>query len=402
MIDGFREAVIETVARLTENDSFDRGVGEVLRPLRSSNEEWPDAVLPLAHAPEEGLQQVGGAARAILASRGAMVAEPVPWEDELAEVLSHSPLPLLVERTRIPRPQLDRPPGIDNRVWERIAPIPTVDGPDAPDGSGFAGETGDLEAGGEPDTPLHGLHADESLLIGCLGEETWVPRSAGTGGPYDGWVLVGAIEQRRSKARHRLTKKDLRSTVFAGVELDMAGNLMAHVNPPIGPGLSVYQWFEPVGMPVEVFDGVSIPLVYRGEYDNEYVDDCEGQGLPSDMVVPSPVLVELLGLQPTGDLVLTDESGPAVALATWRADYSHSNYHQSYPQLVGAEVLMRPDITDRLIEEFGSRLTMRRHLCGQIGLRREPPKPSSGSARLQAKTIADASNGIGGSDSKTE
>lgn len=400
MVDGFRDAAIETVARLTDDDSFLDRMHENSRPLRSSDDEWPDALLPDSHASEEGLQQVGGAARAILYSRGSPVSDPVVWEAELAGVLSHSGLPLQVEATRVPRPPFDRPPGLDDATWELIEPIlarASEDGTsdesgDAPVAAASAPtalvneadkDKGDAKAdsdggpGAEPPPTLHGLHADESLLIGCLGEEPWAPECAGAGSPFDGWVMVGTVEQRRSEARRRRSERDLRCTLITGVELDPVESLLAHVNPPTGY-LSVHQWFEPLEYAVDTMGGVALPLVSRAEYADEYADDPEGLGLPNDLLVPSPVLVWLLGLQPTGDVVMADEAGPAVSLVTWRADYSHSAYHLSYPQLTGSAILLRPDLAHRLIDEYGLRLSMRRHLCGQTGLRRQPLQPPHG------------------------
>ncbi|WP_045316098.1 AAA family ATPase [Lentzea aerocolonigenes] len=339
LVEGFHDATVESVARLTDDDGFVRSVREALRPLRSGVEDWPDAILPLHHVPEVSLQQVAGATRAVLASRGTPVTDPLKWEEDFAVTLSHTPLPLMVERTRIPRPSWGAPLRIHDEVWEQIASPATLHS-----------------------SELHGTHTTDSVLIACSGEATWDPQSAGAGQPYDGWVLLGVMEDCRPGPRLGGSEQTMRTRAFEGVELDLVSHSNAHVVPPVHPRLSVHQWLDPVGWPLEDFNGVSFSLVCQGEYDDVYLDDVEGLGLPRGLMAPSPYLVELLGLRPSGDLSLVDDAGPALGLVIWRGEYSRSFHHLAYPQLEGAAVLMRPDLGRRLTEIYGGRLTSRRYI----------------------------------------
>jgi hypothetical protein len=340
LVEGLYEATVETVARVTGEDGFNRSVRDALQPLHSDAEGWPDAILPVHHVPEESLQRVAAACRAVLASRGTPVTDPLRWEGDFAELLSHSPLPLMVERTRIPRPLLGAPFRVDDEVWERIA-----------------------SSGTQHSSELHGIHAAESALIACAGEAIWNPQSAGAGQPHDGWIPVGVMEEYRPDTPHGQSGQDMKTRVFEGVELDLATHPNAHVIPPVHPRLPVHQWLDPVRWQLEGFNGVSFPLVCHGKYDDVYLDDVAGLGLPKGVMVPSPYLVELLGLKPSGDLALADETGPALALVTWRGEYSRSSYHLANPRLNGAAVLMRPDLARRLMEIYGERLTSRRHIA---------------------------------------
>ncbi|MBM4523044.1 hypothetical protein GS462_00315 [Rhodococcus hoagii] len=403
-VEGYVEAVLETVARQIECEEFRVHVGRVLRSLSGATERWPDAVLPSVHITEAAMQQVGGAARAKLATRGVTRRDPIEWEDEVATLIAHSQLPLLAEATRVPRPNLDRPAGPGDAVWECIATsdatstiredsltdahtsVAHVSVASSKTSSSNSEPSNDTVH--SPDTPtrsrqdeIHGTYLGDDLIIACLNDDTWI-RDSGDGSPFAGWITLASVEKRRSRsARMSSAEPDMVSILVSGAELFPATELEAHVKPPLGSA-SVNQWFEPLRR-VIIDDHNTIPLACRAEVDSGYVDDAAGLGLPDRLLAPAPELVQLLDLRATGELVLDDTQGPAVSLITWRSDYSHSGNHLSYPRLIGTALLIRPDLFTALKVRYGTRLQMRRHLggsaalCQPTSLRSSSPRCSS-------------------------
>jgi hypothetical protein len=353
---GITESTTEATARILGEESFTERVREAVRALKSHHSPWPDAILPLTSVPEHALQTVAGAARAVLAFRGQTVADPVAWERDLAEVLLPTPLPLLVEQTRTPRPATDPPPGFKSPVWAPPTQDP-VGGADATAEAMHLGEATTLHP--------HDLHFDDRATIGCAGEHVWTPDSdvdPESAQPYAQWAVLGHLEVRRLEPSSEADDGEL-VVLGAGVELDLTAPGPDHVAPPLSPAFPVEQWFEPLGMPIPDNPQQAIALVCRADLTGQFSDDVEGQGLPTrTLLVPSPGLVDALDLRPTGSLALADEQGPAVALVSWRAAYEFSDYHMPYPKLRGSRLLLRPDLAQRLVHEFGARLTMRRHV----------------------------------------
>lgn len=384
-IDGYADAVLETVAQQAEGKEFRDQVGRILRSLGGATERWPDAVLPNVHITEAAMQQVAGAARAELATRGVTRADPIEWEDEVATRIAHSQLPLLTEATRVPRPNMDRPAGPGDAVWERITTATATIREDSSSGAhssvkqGAASNSRTSSSSSEqsteaPDEPtqapqdeIHGTYVGDDLIVACLSDDTKI-RDCGDGAPYADWVTLATEEKRRSRSdRMGSSEPDMMSILISGAELYPAIELAAHLNPPLGR-VSVSQWFEPRKR-VIINENDPISLACRAEIGSGYVDDIAGLGLPDRLLAPSPELVQLLDLRATGKLVLDDKYGPAIALITWRSDYSHSDYHMSYPRLIGTALLIRPDLVTSLEKRFGARLQMRRHLGGSGALR---------------------------------
>lgn len=67
-----------------------------------------------------------------------------------------------------------------------------------------------------------------------------------------------------------------------------------------------------------------------------------------------------------------DKDGVGLALVTWRAEYDTSNY-RAWPRIRGSEIVIRPDLLDRLVDLAGEqRLEMRDFVVGVAELATKP------------------------------
>jgi hypothetical protein len=198
-------------------------------------------------------------------------------------------------------------------------------------------------------------------------EEKWTATSLLVCEPYDGWHIIAAVEDRRSPARG-YNETDLHSCLAMGVERQPAGDDDHFLYPPFGM-VSVSQWFDSTVWPAHLAT-LRGPLLALAVSNEHFRDDASALGLPRVLLAPSTPLVAVLNLRPTGDLVMVDDQGPALALVSWRADYSSSEYFLAYPRLVGCAIVLRPDLAEQLAEKCGDDLTLRWHVRGNTKLKR--------------------------------
>lgn len=322
-VDAFVPAVVELVAREMDNEEeFNRTLREGFRDM--GNYEWPDAVLLDQHVAEEALQRAAGAIRAHLAVHRSLVARAVEWEDGLGAFLAPTPVPMMVERGRIPRPALLAPP-------VRI----------------------------EPAKRLGRTELARSRDEGLGDPSSWPEPAADVGEPYPGWSVLAYRERRRFRSERSLSRRDERSYIEAGVEVDLALRDESEWGEPLA-ATTLGQWLSPERRTGG--DGDHIRLAAAAHPVGPFLDDAERLGLPL-MLAPAAELVEALDLSGVtyegAELVMTDRAGPALAHVVWRASYRHSDYYMSYPQLDGAALLIRPDLVQRLTDQWGDRLTWR-------------------------------------------
>lgn len=326
-VDGFVGAILELIARHMDDDEFDSELRESVRDMGSGG-NWPDALLLSDHVSEESLQEAAGALRAHFASEGALVADPVKWEDDLAELLKLTRLPLMVERGRIPRPPLPLLPkstGQDENI---------------------------------PSTDEHEERAADRVIPQ---QSIWKPAPLSNGGPYHAWILLAYCETTRTKPPGNRRSKDLQTHVQAGVELDLSVFADRESEGPLAR-MDVQQWLFPSRKTVGETERRHVSLAAHAGPVGPFADDLVRLGLPS-LLAPSPELVEALDLSAGSlkapELMMSDQSGPALAHVTWRSRYSHSDYHMSYPGLTGSGLLLRPNLAAKLVERWGDRLTWR-------------------------------------------
>ena len=82
-----------------------------------------------------------------------------------------------------------------------------------------------------------------------------------------------------------------------------------------------------------------------------------GLGLPRWLLAPSRAVTDLLGLRVTpgpSGLSLSDVHGPAVISRQWRARPVHDGSYLPHVHAVtGADLLIRPDVVDALVDIAG-------------------------------------------------
>jgi len=242
---------------------------------------------------------VAAGARVILAQENGIVSNPQEFEKELAEVLIDSPeLPLRVAASRIPRPKLHAT----------------------------------LEA-----------------------ENTSVALPVVEQGPYKGWRILGAYEQRIIPGDRYKNSVGQSTRIMGGAEIPTASGFHNH---PIPFGLgaaSLWLASRAEGLPTVVtYNNLAGPLV---GVEADTVPTYFGLGIPQMLLAPHTVVVRLLGLKPgpiLDGLTLLDEKGQkAIVARTWRTKFVRGDdFGPAYPLIKGMDVLIRPDLLERLEKKF--------------------------------------------------
>ncbi len=96
-----------------------------------------------------------------------------------------------------------------------------------------------------------------------------------------------------------------------------------------------------------------------------------GLGLPAAVLVPTRSLIAVLRLRPGQHMTLDDDTGPGLALITWRTCYEHSSQHLAWPRVTGCAIIMRPDLMPQLTENASAPLVIRDFIVGDADLARE-------------------------------
>jgi len=274
------------------------------RALSSTTDtKLPDAFIATFEVIETELQRVAGRGRVSLAADGRVIADPMHWEAQLALRLANLPdLALMLERTREPRPDIPAPPS--------------------------NGTPGTMATATASDTP------------------------AVAAGPYRGFRAIASMECRHTGHRRTTETSSIRCIALElGIVPDPSGC------PPL-TSLPVMQWFATVSLPTPVYGA----LVGHDHGDDE--PSSIGLGLCRPILSPHPWIVSALGLTPSGqEFVFNDSNGTALALRTWRAEYEVDDYRLTHPLLTGAQVVLREDLFQRLLAICGDRFVLRDYVA---------------------------------------
>ncbi len=349
MLEGLYEAVCTRAVNARKNDYLQKRLQQQLRNLGDQAlMRCPDAFLTHEQTLEEILQTVAAGGRAAKLVAGELVTDPAQWEDYLASALLDDPIvPLLLEARRVPRPFLQPPPGLGDELWKRIQ-------------EWISGDTShNIEAASSTEGRLFA-----TLTLAPISELPTV-----TSGPYRNWYWLGTFERRRSKPRDWRSKNILDSTRFQILEVRNLNDRQALTLPPVTRG-DIRWWRAEInqaagGRPF----GSSQPLLGI-DTELEMVGDGRlGLGVPDSLLSPTAPLLAPLGLSPGDPFVYEDDSGPALALVTWRAEYDVSDRYLAWPRTFGCGVVMRPDLLAALVEIAGEeRLVRRDFVEGDVGL----------------------------------
>lgn len=350
ILPGLRLAVRKRVDSVFNSESHKRRRQEQIRAYKDNgNDRWPDAFLALDEAVEDNMQRAAAGARAALLMNHGPVEDSVELEETLAQALLDDPeLPLALERTRQPRPEIPPPPPRGDPLWDALRV--RAEG-------GSVDETG-IEAASQSGSALLGTVA----IMGAEDVLTIV------GGPYDGWRLVAAVEQRVMSQPGWGTKENDIIDRYRAAELRLSGDRHALTLPPIAQG-DIRAWSSAFGMGLSVSKSIGTQPVIGLDFAARAAGERHyGLGVQGHLLTPTPWLVAAPSLKHGSYFVLDDEDGPALALITWRTEYETSDFHLSWPRLRGAGVVVRREAFDSLVHAAEGGLIFRDFLYGPSGL----------------------------------
>lgn len=89
---------------------------------------------------------------------------------------------------------------------------------------------------------------------------------------------------------------------------------------------------------------------------------------------PTPLLKQILGLHPVEDdpFVLHDDTGPGLAMITWRNRYETSDYHLPWSRAIGTAIAISPEAFATLAAWGKEHLAIREVIHGDASL----PEPA--------------------------
>ena len=350
ILPGLGEAVRNRVDATLKSEEYQRRMQAQIRAYADSLEKRrPDAFLASDEAVEDAIQRASAGARAARLMNGEPVGDPVELEESLARALLDDPeLPLAVERTRQPRPEIPPPPLRGDPLWRALRAR--------------------ANGGSLDETCVEAASQDGGTLLGTVaifGTEV-VPSLVG--GPYGGWRLVATVERRVIPRPDRSSKEDDIAERHRVVELRLGGDRQALTLPPIASG-DLQAWSSSPMPRLSLNGGVrSQPVIGCDSAVRAAGDGHHGLGIQRHLLTPTPWLVAALTLKQSTYFVLDDDNRRALALITWRTEYETSDYHLAWPRLWGAGVAVRSDAFDSLVYAAQGKLIFRDFLAGPPSL----------------------------------
>lgn len=324
LLPGLTAAIVRRVAVAHMDDALRQRMQSQLRALADSNGDharWPNAHLAVAEAVEDALQRAATGARSADLRHGT-VGDPVPREAELAERIVDPPcLALALEAARRPRPDLPPPPSRYDQVWDTLVA---------------------RTAGGGGTVSTQPLPTFDQL-----------PDADG------GWRVLASVETLVSSVPYGGNEPDLLALRFRGAEVtahDERDDIQ--LVPPFGDGaLEEWAWLPRGAVPAGWrFRGPTVGLDMRI---GAGTDSRHGLGLPDLVVVPRPHLLVAVGAtSSSGAFEVGDDDGPLLALRMWRTLYETSDYHQPWPRLTGAALVITERALGR-VARFAPELVLR-------------------------------------------
>lgn len=323
LLPGLTAAVVRRTSKAFDDEGLMQKMRRQVSALvdRSGDgRRWPDAWLAIAEAAEDALQRAAAGARSADFRRGALH-DPVAREAELAEILLNPPdLVLALEATRLPRPVLPPPPSRFDPVWDTLSPTDGAPGGVRP-------------------------YQASSATNGTVGTSvvTDFRQLDHAGGD---WRVLASVEALRSAAPRGDRKDEALVFRFRGPEVREEHEQAGFDLPPFAEGeLDQWGWlpFVPARRrSVTPLTGLDMSFGIA-------LDSHGGLGLPKMAVVPAPALLAALRATTAGAAFeLGDCDGMLAALRTWRTLYETSDYHQPWPRLTGAAMVVTRRGFDRI------------------------------------------------------
>lgn len=350
ILPGLSNAVCNRVDSVFKSKDYRHRIRSQLATYRDQiSKRWPDAFLASDETIEDVLQRTSAGVRGAWLLNHGTAPDPAGLENGLANAILNDPaLPLAIERTRQPRPEIPSPPYRGDQLWRAIANR----------SNGVPGSETVVVAAEQDGDQL-----GATLEISNAGT---VPSTIGE--PYGGWRLVATVEQRLMQRSDFSDSKEDKARRYRGVELRLNGDRQALIHPPVAKGdirAWRYEWefFMFKNQRIQTKPIVGYDYLVRAAADGH-----SGLGVQRRLLTPSAFLVETLDLEGGTYFELSDDSGPALALITWRTEYDISEYYMPRPRLHGAGLVMRSDAFDRLITKSQGHLVFRDFVSGPSSL----------------------------------
>ena len=334
---GVREAVIQDLVDQVE--TIKKRISEQVRQLRSpSSQRIPDAFFNDEEELENALQRAAAGIRAAYARDGFLTANARRFEAGYAFPLAPSARwALLEESSRVPRPATRH-----HLLARSLTPIPWQDNEDAwPPPTAI-----DLER--------------TRCLTGQDAEPVRVVEK-----PYSGWVQLGMFERQATFASTYPEQPSRQLLISTGLEVADAS--VPDNSMPVGTSrpniwLTTYDHLLPgidQASAAEILEDLQGPLATLANYVGQRGAPHRGRGvgLHPFTLVPRLELVAFLDLRPESPTVrhcLVDREGPALVGRNWRGFLIHDgNYKPLTPAVHGADLIVRPDLYERLEDALG-------------------------------------------------
>ncbi|HEX6507987.1 MAG TPA: hypothetical protein VF221_10170, partial [Chloroflexota bacterium] len=257
-------------------------------------------------------------------------------------------VPVALEGTRHPRPDMAPPPQRGDPVWSALR------------ARAQGHSTGDAQVEA---ADMHG-----GLLLGTLTMAAPETAPVWDAGRFRGWRQLAAVERRTYPPPNRNGVPDCVAVRLRAVELRDSGDLRNLTLPPVAAGdLGTWTNRFPSGVSQST-PKQTWPIV---GFDSEAVaagDARCGLGIQAPLFSPIPWVIVTLGLRPGALFVLDDDLGPALALVTWRTEYETGAYHLAWPRLRGAAIVIRHDLFDQLLGAIPGRFKLRDFVSGDVWL----------------------------------
>lgn len=300
-----RAAASERLGQLFNDEEFQRSYTSQVRGLtHPASTRQPDAYTLEQEAVERVLQEVASGARVSQAKENGIVGNPQEFEKELAEALIDNPeLPLRVAASRIPRPN------------------------------------------------LHAALESENTVVALPIVEQ---------GPYKGWHILGAYENRIVPGDRY--KKTTSKTTFINGSAELSPSSAIHDHPTtLGYGSTSLWLGSNIGsLPLTSTQNNNLkgPLV---GVEAGTVTGYFGLGIPQILLVPHVIIAHILDLKAgpvLGGLTLLDEKGQkAIVARTWRTNFVRGDdFGPAYPLVEGMDILIRPDLLNTLEKKCSPRI----------------------------------------------
>ncbi|WP_155404297.1 hypothetical protein [Rhodococcus erythropolis] len=331
---GVRDAIVDDLVNRLDN--IGKRASEQIGQLRSpSARRIPDAYFHHEEEVENALQKASAGIRVALSLGGLPANDAHSFEADFASVLATSARwAVRCEASRVPRP-LTRSPALD---WT-LTPIPWHEN--------------------KLSWPPVGA-VDLAATRQLTGADAELVRVAEQ--PYVDWVQLGLIERQRTFSSTHPDVPARKLIVVTGLEAadgPVPFNSMPLFEGPPNAWTDTYDRSKVRSDADTFLRKIQGPLAGIADYSGQPgAPNLErGAGLHPFPLVPRLEIIAHLGLRPEDPAVrhaLVDEHGPALVGRFWRGFLIHDgNYSALEPAVHGTDLIIRPDLFDRLESVIG-------------------------------------------------